>query len=164
MLSETRVYLGIGSNIDRSKAISKALLLLEQVFGKLDISPTFESEAVGFSGDNFYNLVVSFTTHLSLTVMVKTYKKIEDQSGRNRSDPKFSARTLDIDPLIYGDLVCDTPVQLPRDEILKNAYVLWPLAIMAGDEKHPETGLSFSEHWKMYDKNQKLWQVDTDWD
>ena len=164
LVSETKVYLGIGSNIDRSKAISTALTLLEQAFGKLDISPTFESEAVGFSGDNFYNLVVSFTTSVSLTDIIKIYKNIEDDAGRNRSDPKFSARTIDIDPLMYGDLICDSPVQLPRDEILKNAYVLWPLAIMAADEKHPETGLSFSEHWKRYDKKQKLWQVDTPWD
>ena len=163
-MSVTKVFLGIGSNIDRIRAISTALVLLQQAFGKLDISPTFESEAVGFSGDNFYNLVVSFSTSLPLVEIVKIYKSIEDESGRNRSDPKFSARTLDIDPLLYGDLICNSPVQLPRDEILKNAYVLWPLSIMAPAYIHPETGLSFAEHWKIYSKEQKLWKVATDWD
>jgi 2-amino-4-hydroxy-6-hydroxymethyldihydropteridine diphosphokinase len=163
-MSDTKVFLGIGSNIDRTRAISSALSLLHKAFGKLDISPTFESEAVGFCGDNFYNLVVSFSTSQSLAEIVKVYKSIEDGSGRNRSDPKFSARTLDIDPLLYGDLICNSPVQLPRDEILKNAYVLWPLSIIAPESIHPETGLSFAEHWKQYTNEQKLWKVATNWD
>ena len=164
LMSVTKVFLGIGSNIDRTKAISTALVLLQQAFGELDISPTFESEAAGFSGDNFYNLVVSFSTSLPLVEIVKVYKTIEDGSGRDRSDPKFSARTLDIDPLLYGDIICNSPVQLPRDEILKNAYVLWPLSIMAPEHIHPETGLSFAEHWIKYPNEQKLWKVATDWD
>jgi len=163
-MSKTTVFLGIGSNIDRTQAISTALNFLQKALGKLDISPTFESEAVGFSGDNFYNLVVSFSTSLPLVEIVKIYKKIEDDSGRDRSDPKFSARTIDIDPLLYGDLICSKPVQLPRDEILNNAYVLWPLSIIAPEHIHPETGLSFAEHWTKYNNSQKLWKVDTDWD
>ena len=159
----TKVFLGIGSNIDRDNSIKKALADLQDEFGDLDISPTFESEAVGFSGDNFYNLVVSFSTELSLKDVIKIYKDIEDQSGRDRTVPKFSARILDIDPLLYGDLICEIPVQLPRDEIIENAYVLWPLSIMAPDHIHPESGLSFAEHWQNYDKQQKLWQVETDW-
>ena len=163
-MSVTKVYLGIGSNIDRVNAINDAISQLKDALGEITISPTFESEAVGFSGDNFYNLVVSFSTTLSLDEVISLYKSIEDQSGRDRSGPKFSARTLDIDPLIYGDLVCNQPVQLPRDEILENAYVLWPLSLIAGSELHPVTGLTFSEHWAQYDKKQKLWQVETDWD
>ena len=163
-MSTTKVFLGIGSNIDRNRAISTALDLLQQAFGELEISPTFESEAVGFSGDNFYNLIVSFSTSLPLMDIVKIYKSIEDKSGRDRSEPKFSARTLDIDPLLYGDLICDSPLQLPRDEILENAYVLWPLSIMVPENIHPVTGLSFAEHWEKYPNEQKLWQVATDWD
>jgi len=162
-MTMTRVYLGIGSNIDRNQAITQALLLLENKLGELVVSPTFESEAVGFSGDNFYNLVVTFTTCLSLAEIVTIYRDIEDQLGRDRSNEKFSARKLDIDPLLYGDRICEQPVQLPRNEILQNAYVLWPLSILAPDEKHPITGLSYAKHWHDYDKKQKLWQVETDW-
>jgi 2-amino-4-hydroxy-6-hydroxymethyldihydropteridine diphosphokinase len=163
-MNVTKVFLGIGSNIDRSRAISTALVHLQQNFGELYISPTFESEAVGFNGDNFYNLVVSFSTSISLEDIVKIYKSIEDKSGRDRSEPKFSARTLDIDPLLYGDLICNSPVQLPRDEILENAFVLLPLSIMAPEYIHPVTGLSFAELWKKYPNEQKLWQIDADWD
>ena len=159
----TKVFLGIGSNIDRKNAVRKALIGLRKEFGELDISPTFESEAVGFTGDNFYNLVVSFSTALSLPQVVTIYKSIEDRTGRDRTDPKFSARTLDIDPLLFGDLICEQPVQLPRAEILKNAYVLWPLSILAPEQKHPQTGLDFAEHWQRYENQQKLWLVDTDW-
>ena len=160
---KTQVFLGIGSNIDKENAIPQALLLLEKQFGELVISPTFESESVGFAGDNFYNLVVSFNTDVSLQEVVSTYKDIEDQLGRDRSGPKFSARSLDIDPLLYGDLICDEPVQLPRGEVLENAYVLWPLSIIAPDHKHPLTGRSYIDHWKSYDNDQKLWQVETSW-
>jgi len=157
--STKKVFLGIGSNIDKENAVREALHLLDKAFGALDISPVFESEAIGFDGENFYNLVVSFDTCLSLEEIVKIYKGIEDQFGRDRTAPKFGARTLDIDPLLYGDLICKKPVILPRDEILENAFVLWPLSILAPDLKHPQTGTRFSEHWKSYDKEQKLWQV-----
>lgn len=159
----TKVFLGIGSNIDRENSIGTALKSLQTAFGEIHVSPTFESEAVGFSGDNFYNLVIAFETDRSLPEVVSIYRAIEDASGRDRTDPKFSARTLDIDPLLYGDLICKQPVQLPRDEILQNAYVLWPLAILAPEHKHPVTGLSFAEHWKNYHNSQKLWQVETNW-
>lgn len=162
-MKETQVFLGIGSNIDKENAIAQAIEALRSSFGTIIISPTFESESVGFSGDNFYNLVVSFTTSKSLDEVVSIYKAIEDESGRDRSNPKFSARTMDIDPLLYGDLICDQPVSLPRDEILENAYVLWPLSIIAPNNKHPVTGISFAQHWKEYDNQQQLWQVETDW-
>lgn len=158
-MTTTKVFLGIGSNIDRKNAIKKSIKLLQKAFGRLDISPVFESEAVGFSGDNFYNLVVSFSTLLSLDQVIDIYKDIEDLCGRDRTGPKFSARSLDIDPLLFGDLICKKPVQLPRDEILGNAYVLWPLSIIAPNQRHPVTGLSFAEHWQSYDKQQKLWQI-----
>ena len=64
-MAMVKVFLGIGSNIDRENAIIKAITLLQDEFCEIDISPVFESEAVGFSGDNFYNLVVSFTTSLN---------------------------------------------------------------------------------------------------
>jgi len=163
-MTTQKVFLGIGSNIDRENAIAEALSLLSNYFGELVISPTFESESVGFLGDNFYNLVVAFSTSNTLQQVVDVYKAIEDKLGRDRSGVKFSARTLDIDPLLYGDLICEQPAQLPRDEILENAYVLWPLSLIAPDQLHPETGISFAKHWQDYDKNQKLWQVTTSWD
>ncbi|MCP3667825.1 MAG: 2-amino-4-hydroxy-6-hydroxymethyldihydropteridine diphosphokinase, partial [Gammaproteobacteria bacterium] len=79
------------------------------------------------------------------------------------SGPKFSARTLDIDPLLYGDNVSNQPIILPREEILENAFVLWPLSLIAPTLKHPLTGKSFAEHWVNYEKQQNLWQIDFLW-
>jgi 2-amino-4-hydroxy-6-hydroxymethyldihydropteridine diphosphokinase len=74
---------------------------------------------------------------------------------------KFSPRTLDLDLLFFDDLVCEKPAQLPRDEITKNAFVLWPLAEIASDFMHPTVNQTIGQIWQNYDKTkQKLWQVE----
>lgn len=156
-----RVYLSLGSNIERHKHIRNALQALSGLYGQLALSNVYESEAVGFEGDNFYNLVVGFDTDLSVAELQTQIKQIEDDNGRLRDGPKFSARTLDIDILTYGDFTgVDSGVQLPRDEITKNAFVLLPLSEIAAEELHPELGLSYQELWLQYDKSkQKLWAI-----
>lgn len=160
-----QVYVSIGSNIDKDHYISQALDALHKHFGKLRISSVFESEAVGFVGDNFYNLVAGFDTKLPLAELSPLLKKIEDENGRCRKGPKFSGRTLDIDILTYDDLVgIFHGVQLPRDEITKNAFVLWPLAELAAEEVHPQVGESYAEMWSDYDKSkQQLWAIEFKW-
>lgn len=154
-----RVYVSIGSNIERAQHIRAGVDALRAAFGTLAISSVYESEAVGFDGDNFYNLVVGFDSDEPVEKVVAELRAIEDRHGRDRSGPRFSSRTLDLDILIYDALVCDQP-QLPRDEITKNAFVLWPLAEIAPDEMHPQEGVSFAELWARFDKSkQQLWPV-----
>lgn len=157
-----RAWLSLGSNIDRFRHINRALDALEARFGELVVSPVYESEAVGFDGDHFLNLVVGIQTELPVGKLAALLKQIEDDHGRDRSAPKFSARTLDIDILTYADLGGEVDgVVLPRDEVLKNAFVLAPLAEVAADQLHPLTGRSFSEHWRAYDQQaQPLWRVE----
>lgn len=156
-----KVYVSIGSNIDKQKHIALCLKELAEHFTNLVLSPIYESEAVGFEGDTFYNLVACFETQLSVGELNKTLKSIEDKYGRDRSGPKFSGRTLDIDILTYDDLIGDIDgVQLPRDEITKNAFVLLPLVDIAADELHPEQQVSYARLWFFFDKDsQKLWKV-----
>jgi 2-amino-4-hydroxy-6-hydroxymethyldihydropteridine diphosphokinase len=160
-----RVYLSLGSNINRKHNIRDAVALLENKFMPLLISPVYESESVGFEGDAFYNLAVGLDTDLSVAELSRYLRELEEQHGRDRSAPKFSSRTLDIDILTYGNACGDIDgIDLPRAEILKNAFVLKPLADIAGNDKHPETLRSFAEHWDAYDKNkQKLWAIDFTW-
>lgn len=155
-----RVYLGIGSNIEREKNIRSALLALQREFGEVVMSPIYESESVGFEGDHFLNLVVGLDTEVAVAELQLTIKQIEDNHGRLRGGPKFSPRALDIDILTYGDAVgVIDEVVLPRDEITRNAFVLLPLSEIAPNECHPELDVPYKLLWESYDKSsQALWR------
>ena len=159
------VYLSLGSNIDREYHICSALDALSNAFGDLDISTVFESIAVGFEGDSFFNLVVGIQAEQSVGEITKILKNIEDCNGRDRSAPKFGPRSLDIDILTVDNLVGEIDgIRLPRNEVLKNAFVLQPLAELAPQMLHPETNRTISDHWQDFDKqSQKLWPVDFHW-
>ena len=161
----TKVYLGLGSNIHRHQHIAAALDALYDTFGELNISTVYESKSVGFNGSNFFNLVVGVQTALSIPELSKVLKKIEDDNGRCRQGPKFSPRTLDIDILTYGNFVgVENGIALPRAEVIKNAFVLLPLADIAAKEVHPELQKTYSALWQAYDKaSQSLWPVDFYW-
>ncbi len=160
-----RVYLGIGSNIDRYRHIGAALDALSAEFAPLRLSRVYESEAVGFAGDNFLNLVAGFDCGLPLAQLADRLRQLEYDHGRARNAPKFGPRTLDIDILTYDDLVGEhAGVRLPRGEITENAFVLLPLSEVAGDEVHPVTGKTYRELWRDYDPGgQRLWAVAFDW-
>jgi len=157
-----RVYVSIGSNIDRRRNVAAAISALAREFGELQQSRTYETEAVGFEGDPFYNLVVGFESELGPQQIAQILRRIEDDRGRQRSSGKFSARTLDLDLLLYDDLVLDEQgLKLPRPEILDYAFVLRPLAEIAGELRHPVTGFSFATLWDEFDPTaQPMWPVD----
>lgn len=160
-----RVYLSIGSNIDREEHVASALDALAKDFGELIISRVFESESIGFSGENFYNLVVGIDTELAVAQLALIMRAIEQDNGRRRNGVKFGPRTLDIDILTYGQSagIIDE-VALPRDEILKNAFVLMPLADIAGQEFHPVNRQTYRDlAARMNTGEQKLWPVDFVW-
>lgn len=146
-------YISVGSNIDKQKYIPASLVALRECFGQLTISSIYESEAVGFSGDSFYNCVVGFSSELDVKIVAKTLRQIELDNGRTRSCKKFSARTLDLDLLLYGDqIINEDGLQIPRDEIERYAFVLEPLAEIAPLLKHPVSQLTYDELWKNFDK------------
>jgi len=161
----TRVTLGLGSNINPAENFSRCLDTLLLKFHDLGFSSVFESEAVGFAGDNFLNMVVSLETELSLDKLATTLKDIEDDFGRKRDQPRFSGRTLDIDILTYGNKSgIHAGMALPRPESTENAFVLWTLSQLAGNQRHPELGKTYKELWEEFDKTrQKLWPVDFIW-
>ncbi len=161
----TRVYLSLGSNVDRHKHILAALDALYLLLGDLTISPVYESKSVGFDGSNFFNLVVGADTGLSIAELSEKLKRIEDDNGRKRHGPKFSPRTLDIDILTYGDFVgVETGIELPRAEIAKNAFVLLPLSEIAPAVLHPKLQKSYQQLWADYDQTlQQLWAIDFQW-
>lgn len=157
-----RIYISIGSNIDAEKNIRLAIHALQDHYGKLILSSVYESEAVGFDGDNFLNLVAGVNTDEDVHTVVKNLRKIEDDNGRDRCGPRFSPRTVDLDLLLYDDLVLkEDGLELPRDEITKNAFVLLPLEEIAPQLIHPVSGNTMCDHWMSFDQNsQKLWTID----
>ena len=159
------VLVSIGSNQDREKNITASLDALSRSFGELALSSIYESESVGFKGDNFLNLVAQFETDLSVAELSAYLKRLEDENGRCRTDPKFSGRTLDVDILTYDELTGDCDgINLPRGEILYHAFVLWPLAELVPNSCHPVTGESYQSLWQAFDKSsQKLWTIDFTW-
>jgi 2-amino-4-hydroxy-6-hydroxymethyldihydropteridine diphosphokinase len=161
----TRGYISIGSNIDKDKHIPASLAALAQVFGELTISSIYESEPVGFTGDVFYNLVVGFDSDLEVKAVAKQLRQIELDNGRTPESRKFAARTLDLDLILYGDLIVnDGRLQIPRDEIEHYAFVLEPLAEIAPNLKHPINHISYAELWDKFDKtNLKQKRVTPPW-
>jgi 2-amino-4-hydroxy-6-hydroxymethyldihydropteridine diphosphokinase len=136
-----RVYVSVGSNVDKERNIPSAVAALRDRFGELVCSSVYETEAVGFEGGDFYNLVVGFDTAQSLEEVTDTLRQIENTHGRVRGGARFSSRTLDLDILLYGaEVRHDERFDVPRDEIPRYAFVLLPLVEIAGEVVHPETG------------------------
>jgi 2-amino-4-hydroxy-6-hydroxymethyldihydropteridine diphosphokinase len=157
-----RVYISVGSNIDRTQNVLSCLEELQSRYRRITVSTIYESKPVGFDGDNFYNLAVGFDTDKDVHTVAQELRDIEHQHGRTRGDVRFSSRTLDLDLLLYDDLVLEgNGLKLPRGEITRYAFVLKPLAEIAGDFKHPVEGRNIRQIWQAFkDDRQQLWPVD----
>ncbi|MDM8569185.1 2-amino-4-hydroxy-6-hydroxymethyldihydropteridine diphosphokinase [Thiotrichales bacterium HSG1] len=151
-----RVYVSLGSNIEPERYIKSGLNDMQQEFGKLILSSTYETKAVGFEGNNFHNLVAGFDSNLEVHAVANILKNIEANNDRQRTENRFSDRTLDLDILLYDDLLLkDDDLEIPRDEILKYAFVLLPLAEIAPTTKHPVIGQTYRELWQNFDKDEQ---------
>jgi 2-amino-4-hydroxy-6-hydroxymethyldihydropteridine diphosphokinase len=158
------IYVSVGSNVDKEKNTKSGLQAMYLVFGELLLSSVFESESVGFKGNNFYNLVIRANTTLSITEVCLVLKQTEQDNKRQRKEQQFAPRTLDLDLLLYDRQVSTQPIILPRPEVLYNAFVLQPLAEIAPSEIHPVMKKSYANLWHTYDKSQqKLWPIKFDW-
>ena len=163
-MSVTKVWLGLGSNVNQQAHITAAINALSSVITDLKASPVFESEPVGIKSDHFYNLVITGQTTLSLEALSALLKQIEADNGRY--DKVSKTLPLDIDLLIYGDIIGTfRHIILPHEGILKNAYVLMPLAFLSPFDEHPVTKKNFAALWQesRQEINQKLWVINTPW-
>ena len=119
-----KFYLSLGSNINAEANIILAIEKLQKILDNSEYSSVHQTKAEGVEGDDFLNLVVSGDAELSFDELNKKLKDIEDEAGRNRDAPKFSARTLDIDIVLQID---DEEIIFESDEVTKYSFVSEPL-------------------------------------
>lgn len=144
----TRVFVGIGSNIDPENNFSQAFTLLEKHFSPINISPIYQCQAVGFEGDLFLNAVIEFHSDQPLERVASQLHAIERQFDRYKQSPKYRSRKLDLDLLLFGDLILhDEQYEIPRSDITKFAFVLKPLADLAPQLTHPQLKITMDELW-----------------
>ena len=117
-------FLSLGSNINAEANILFAIEKLQKILDKPKFSSIYKTKAEGFEGDDFLNLVVVGESDLGFDDLNQKLKDIENESGRKRDVPKFSARTLDIDIVLQID---EDEILFESDEIEKYSFVSEPL-------------------------------------
>ena len=147
------VYVAVGSNVEPERNLALATRELRREFPDVEFSPWYRNRAVGFEGADFINLVAGFTTSLPIESVLARLHAIETLCGRPRDAPRWAPRTMDLDVLLYGDLICDTPrLKLPRPDLLKRPFMLGPLATLAPNLVHPTEKLTIGELWQRFDR------------
>ncbi len=135
------VYLGIGSNLQPETKLAFALPALK-LLGKVQrVSAVYLTEPLGPQPQNWYhNMAVALETKLSPLDLLAAIKQIEQQAGR-KPGPKWSARELDIDILLYDSLTIDTvSLHIPHWELPNRKFALQPLAEIAPTAIDPRSG------------------------
>ncbi len=147
------VYVSAGSNVQPEANLRSALSALKRRVGDMRLSHAYQNKPAGFAGPDFINLVIGFETELTLTEVLSVLQAVEGLCGRPRRSPKFEPRTMDLDLLLYGDMVCNThAITLPRPDLATRAYMLRPLAELAPDRVHPTLKKTMSELWAEFDQ------------
>ncbi|MBV6894878.1 2-amino-4-hydroxy-6-hydroxymethyldihydropteridine diphosphokinase [Xanthomonas axonopodis pv. desmodiigangetici] len=147
----TTVLLSLGSNVLPTHYLRLAVAALRARFGQIVVSPAYRTPAVGFEGPDFVNNAVVLQTDLELDALDHWLHALEDAHGRDRSGPRFSDRTLDLDVVFFGDRIVEGPghLRIPRPE-LKHAFVLKPLADIAPDFVDPLSGQTLAALWQAH--------------
>lgn len=144
----SHAWLSLGSNLEPERHLRAALVELRTRFGELSVSPTYRFPAVGFAGPDFLNLAVGLDSDLDAFALDDWLHALEDRHGRRRDVPRYSSRTLDIDIVLFDDLVLHGPghLEIPRKE-LACAFVLKPLADIAPSVREPVSGRTVAALW-----------------
>lgn len=148
----TDVYVAAGSNIDPALHLRMALEALRRAYPSLTVSPAYRNKAVGFAGEDFINLVVGFSTGDPVARVREQLQAIETACGRPPLAPKWAARSMDLDILLFGQLVSNEPgLVIPRPDLVRRPYMLKPMADIAPDVVHPLQHKSMRQLWAAFD-------------
>ena len=142
----SKVFVGVGTNINKEFNLRSSLSALQQIFRNVVRSSVYQSATVGFEGEDFYNMVVSFETTLTPSSINRVFSEIERKHGRKRGESPFVSRELDLDLLLYDNLIAEeNGIYLPHRDLSKHSYILEPMVEIASDLVHPKIGKSVSE-------------------
>lgn len=142
----TLSYIGAGSNLEPKKHVKAAFEELS-LLGTLRASTVFQCKPVGFDSHAFYNLVFELETSLSLSELQIKLREIELKWGRTVDAQKFQDRTLDLDILLYGNVVSSAKPTLPRQDLFNYEFVLQPLYELCPDLSIPNDGRTIGQLW-----------------
>lgn len=153
----TCAFVALGSSVDPAASMTAAALALKARFPGARFSTCYRNAPYGFIGADFINAVVEFCTDLPVSSLLAVLHGIEAACGRGRDDPKWGPRAMDLDLLLYGDLVATGPgYTLPRPDLLERVYMLGPLAELAPQRQYPLTGQRFSDLWAAFPRDAHL--------
>ncbi|MEP6512086.1 MAG: 2-amino-4-hydroxy-6-hydroxymethyldihydropteridine diphosphokinase [Dokdonella sp.] len=143
-----RAWLSLGSNLEPERHLRAAIAELRARFGAIVVSPAYRFPAVGFDGPDFVNLAVGIDSELDPFALNDWLHALEDRHGRRRDVPRFSSRTLDVDIVLFDDLVLNGPghLEIPRKEIAE-VFVMKPLVDIAADAREPVSGQTIAQLW-----------------
>lgn len=147
-MSVARAFIGVGSNINPEENMRRALRLLAEQVRVMRVSTVYRTEALGRPGDpSFYNCVVEIETEIPPEDLKRrVLRRIEADLGRSRTADKYAPRTMDLDVLLYGDMVVSAgDLVLPDPDITKRPFLAIPLRELAPDLPLPGTGRSIAD-------------------
>lgn len=150
---ETTAYLCLGSNIEPRKNLAIAVNSIQSNFQHCSVSSVYQTPAQGFEGQDFLNLAIKLTTQMTLAELLSYTDQLEQAAGRVRVQRgNFDSRTLDVDVVMYGDLVGTYEGRVwPAADLRDYGHVLKPLAEIAQHSKDPFTGNTFEQLWDQFE-------------
>jgi 2-amino-4-hydroxy-6-hydroxymethyldihydropteridine diphosphokinase len=150
----TAVYVAAGSNVEPERNLARACEQMARQWPDARFSRAYRNVAVGFEGPDFINLVVGFTTQEPLSEVLAQLHAIETACGRPRNAPKWASRTMDLDILLYGDLIEKTAqYTVPRPDLIRRPFMLGPMAEIAPDVVHPIAKKTIADLWREFDRS-----------
>jgi len=166
MIQTKITYLALGSNKgDKLSYLQQAINLVFETIGSVkQISKIYKTEAIGFDGDDFFNICIKVETHLTAEELLKHTQAIESKIGRQKSTSEgYESREIDLDIILYEDLVFSNhDLVIPHKEMQNRNFVLKPLVDIAPDVKHPKLNKTIIELLEQCEDNsipepQNIW-------
>jgi len=157
----TLAYVSGGSNLEPEKNLVLAARALKARHPGTRFSRCYRNAAIGFEGADFINFVAELPVAGDPALLKGELECVETQCGRLRDAPKWAPRAMDLDILLFGDVVQDTPgLVLPRPDLLRWGFMLGPLAELAPQLVHPVARKTMAELWQAFDRESHPLQVE----